>query len=82
MYDEEVEVPDEAYTIPFGEANVTREGEDVTIVAFGRMVNFANQVADKLKQGGDRLHGGRPAHHLAARHRDHPGDASRRPAAW
>ena len=52
MYDDEEEVPDEPYTLPFGEANVTREGEDVTIVAFGRMVSFANQVADKLaKQG-------------------------------
>lgn len=48
MYDEEAEVPDEAYAIPFGEANVTREGEDVTVIAMGRMVNFANQVADKL----------------------------------
>lgn len=48
MYDDECEVPDEAYTIPFGEANVTREGDDVTIVAFGRMVQFANQLADKL----------------------------------
>ena len=52
MYDEEVDVPDEAYAIPFGEANVTREGDDVTIVAFGRMVNFANQVADKLSKQG------------------------------
>jgi pyruvate dehydrogenase E1 component beta subunit len=52
MYDMEGEVPDEAYAIPFGEANVTREGDDVTIVAFGRMVNFANQAADNLaKQG-------------------------------
>jgi pyruvate/2-oxoglutarate/acetoin dehydrogenase E1 component len=48
MYDEEAEVPDEPYTIPFGEANVTREGDDVTIIAFGRMVNLANEVADKL----------------------------------
>ncbi len=48
MYDEEAEVPDEPYTIPFGEAAVTREGDDVTIIAMGRMVNFANQVADKL----------------------------------
>lgn len=48
MYDEEAEVPDEPYAIPFGEANLTREGDDVTIVAMGRMVNFANQVADKL----------------------------------
>lgn len=48
MYDDEGEVPDEAYTIPFGQANVTREGDDVTVVAFGRMVQFANTVADKL----------------------------------
>jgi len=52
MYDEEMEVPDEAYTIPFGEANVTREGDDVTIVAFGRMVNFANEAADNLEKAG------------------------------
>ncbi len=52
MYDDEEEVPDEAYTIPFGEANLTREGDDVTIVALGRMVGFANQVADKLDKDG------------------------------
>ena len=52
MYDEEAEVPDEAYTIPFGEANVTREGDDVTIIAFGRMVNFANEAADNLEKSG------------------------------
>lgn len=48
MYDDMAEVPDEPYTIPFGEANVTRAGDDVTVVAFGRMVQFANKVADKL----------------------------------
>jgi pyruvate dehydrogenase E1 component beta subunit len=48
LYGYSDEVPDEPYTIPFGEANVTREGDDVTIVAFGRMVLFANKVADKL----------------------------------
>ncbi len=52
MYDDEEEVPDEPYTIPFGEANLTREGDDVTVVAFGRMVQFANQVADKLEKDG------------------------------
>jgi len=52
MYDDEEEVPDEAYTIPFGEANLTREGDDVTIVAFGRMVGFANKVADSLEGDG------------------------------
>ncbi len=52
MYDDTEEVPDELYTIPFGEANITREGKDVTVVAFGRMVQFANQVADKLAKDG------------------------------
>ncbi len=52
MYDDEEEVPDEQFTIPFGEANLTREGDDVTIVAIGRMVQFANQVADVLVKDG------------------------------
>src|SRR5690242_8825969 len=52
MYDDTGDVPDESYTIPFGEANITREGKDATIVAFGRMVGFANQAADELKREG------------------------------
>jgi len=52
LYDMEGDVPDEAYAIPFGEANVTREGDDVTILAFGRMVNFANEAADSLSRKG------------------------------
>jgi acetoin:2,6-dichlorophenolindophenol oxidoreductase subunit beta len=52
MYDMEGEVPDEPYVIPFGEANVAREGKDVTIVAFGRMVNLALAAADILKKKG------------------------------
>jgi pyruvate/2-oxoglutarate/acetoin dehydrogenase E1 component len=50
--DEACEVPDEPYTIPFGEANVTRRGNHVTVVALSRMVLFANQVADKLAKEG------------------------------
>lgn len=50
LYDEEEDVPDEAYTIPFGEANLTREGADVTIVALGRMVHLANEAAETLEQ--------------------------------
>ncbi len=52
MYDDEEEVPDDPYTIPFGEANVTREGDDATIVAFGRMVQMADQAADILEKEG------------------------------
>jgi pyruvate dehydrogenase E1 component beta subunit len=52
MYDDTEEVPDEPYTIPFGEANLAREGKDVTIVAIGRMVQFANAAADELARKG------------------------------
>lgn len=52
LYDMEGDVPDEPYAIPFGEANVVREGDDVTIVAFGRMVNQAIAAADMLKKKG------------------------------
>lgn len=52
LYGQTDEVPDEAYTIPFGKANITREGEDVTIVAFSRMVHIANDVADGLAKEG------------------------------
>ena len=52
LYDDMDEVPDEPYAIPFGEANLTREGDDVTVVALGRMVKIANEAADALpKQG-------------------------------
>jgi pyruvate/2-oxoglutarate/acetoin dehydrogenase E1 component len=52
LYDDTDDVPDEPYAIPFGEANLTREGEDVTIVALGRMVKFANEAADALAREG------------------------------
>lgn len=52
MYDDTGEVPDEDYTVPFGEANFTRFGEDITIVALGRMVAMANQAADQLAKEG------------------------------
>jgi acetoin:2,6-dichlorophenolindophenol oxidoreductase subunit beta len=52
LYDVAGEVPEESYTIPFGEANVVREGGDVTIVAFGRMVNTALEAADELASSG------------------------------
>jgi pyruvate dehydrogenase E1 component beta subunit len=54
LYDEECEVPEEPYVVPLGEANFTREGKDVTIVALGRMVKFANAAADTLKSEGIR----------------------------
>ena len=52
LYDEEGEVPDGAYTVPFAEAAIPREGGDVTIVALGRMVGLALTAADSLAQDG------------------------------
>src|SRR5436190_17890542 len=45
LYTMEGDVPEESYTIPFGEANVVRDGDDVTVVALGRMVQFAADAA-------------------------------------
>ncbi|MFC1895290.1 alpha-ketoacid dehydrogenase subunit beta [Thermodesulfobacteriota bacterium] len=43
------EIPDEEYTIPLGQADVKREGTDVTVVATGMMVHFALGVAAELE---------------------------------
>ena len=52
MFDDKEEVPDEPYTIPFGEARTVREGKDVTIVAFGMMVGYAKTAADQMAKDG------------------------------
>lgn len=46
VYGEREEVPEEPYTIPLGEADVKREGEDVTIVAIGELVPKALSIAE------------------------------------
>ena len=52
LYTLEGDVPEEAYTIPFGEANITREGDDVSIVTLGRMVHVAEEAAVALAKDG------------------------------
>lgn len=52
MYDDTEEVPDEPYTIPLGKAKIVRQGNDVTIVAIGRMVQLANQAAEAMADKG------------------------------
>lgn len=49
LYSMKGEVPDDPdVLVPFGSSRVAREGSDVTIVSFGRMVQLALKVADKL----------------------------------
>jgi len=45
-------VPDEEYTVPFGVADVKREGSDVTIVAYHMMVHKALEAAEILAEDG------------------------------
>jgi len=52
LYDLTGPVPEESYTLPFGEANVVREGSDVTIVTLGRMVHTSLAAADELAASG------------------------------
>ena len=44
------EVPEEEYLIPFGQAEIKREGNDVTVVATAYMVQRALNTAEKLQQ--------------------------------
>src|SRR6267142_614484 len=52
LYPRKGEVPEHAYTVPFGEANLLREGEHVTVVAIARMVSFAERAIDALAKEG------------------------------
>lgn len=46
------EVPEEEYTIPFGQADIKREGTDVTVVALSKMVYLALEVAEEMEKQG------------------------------
>ena len=48
MYGDKGEVPEEEYLIEIGKANLVREGTDVTIVSFGKMMKVAIEAADEL----------------------------------
>jgi len=46
------EVPEEAYTIPFGKAKIVKEGNDITIVTVAKMVYEALWAAKELEKEG------------------------------
>ena len=48
MYGDKGEVPDGEYVLPIGVADIKREGTDVTIVSFGKIIKEAYKAADEL----------------------------------
>jgi pyruvate dehydrogenase E1 component beta subunit len=50
MYGEKGEIPEEEYLIPIGKAKVVKEGKDVTIVSFNKMMKVAIGAADELSK--------------------------------
>lgn len=52
MYGDKGEVPEGEYTIPLGVADIKREGSDVTIVSFGKIIKEAYKAADELANEG------------------------------
>ena len=47
-----MDVPEEEYTVPIGKAKVVREGEDVTVIAWGAMLFEALSSADEVAEKG------------------------------
>jgi len=52
LYNTKGEVPEGDYSIPIGKAEVKRDGRDITIVAYSRMLLFALEAAETLAQRG------------------------------
>lgn len=52
LYSRKGEVPEEDYRIPFGQAEVYREGEDVTLIGYSGSVHQADGAADLLAEAG------------------------------
>ncbi|NVK52407.1 MAG: pyruvate dehydrogenase complex E1 component subunit beta [Flavobacteriaceae bacterium] len=48
MYGDKMEIPEGEYVLPIGVADIKREGSDVTIVSFGKIIKEAYKAADEL----------------------------------
>lgn len=52
MYGDKGEVPEEEYLIPIGKGKITREGTDVTLASFGKMMKIVHHAAEELEKMG------------------------------
>ncbi|MHC5246961.1 alpha-ketoacid dehydrogenase subunit beta [Enterococcus sp. LJL90] len=50
------EVPEDDYTVPIDKANVVREGDDITVISYGMMLQYALSAAEKLAEEGISAH--------------------------
>ncbi|MCL4416301.1 MAG: alpha-ketoacid dehydrogenase subunit beta [Actinobacteria bacterium] len=49
LYNDIGEIPEEEYLIPLGKADILRDGNELTIIAYGKTVKFALAASDSLK---------------------------------
>jgi len=52
MYGDQGMVPENEYLIPIGVADLVREGNDVTLVSFGKFMKIANEAASEMEKEG------------------------------
>jgi len=52
LYNEKGPVPEEEYLIPIGKADIRREGKDVSLVSWNKMMKIAMQAAEELAKEG------------------------------
>ena len=52
MYGDKMEIPEEEYYIPIGKADIKKEGKDVTLVSWGKIMKVALQAAEDLEKEG------------------------------
>ncbi|MGH2442461.1 MAG: alpha-ketoacid dehydrogenase subunit beta, partial [Chloroflexota bacterium] len=52
LYNEKGEVPEGDYVLPIGKADIKRQGDDITIISYSRMVHVALQAAEALSEDG------------------------------
>jgi pyruvate dehydrogenase E1 component beta subunit len=52
IYGDKMEIPTEEYLVPIGKARIDREGKDVTLISYSRMLKFCREAADEIQKQG------------------------------
>lgn len=50
MYGDKGEVPEEEYTLPIGKAHIAKEGTDITLVGYGKIMKVVHEAAELLQK--------------------------------